>query len=411
MVKDFKSFINEALTLQKKGGDHYLERVNTRLNQLDVIGFTDTKGNKIVVSQNELNQVQSFYRDALSSIANPENSKIFKDTDVSPGYIGILRLGKPKVILSNGEHAEPIFRVYERTDAITGKDILRTGKCFWLFTIGSQVSTIKLYDVDGNTPSEKKFLISKSIEHMLADREAELAKISRVFSVKLDSPEALEKRHTINLTPGGVSIITLTLNSQTSVKDQLDNFINDSIIRKDKNVRLIPVPGDEPILNIESVPKQMNITPDRVWLLERNDTFKTWGAMPIIQSKQITGPTGNEIQIKVGKKWLHWFTELTPPKEPVFNTPAQVDRILKKGDTVILGKETGNGDWRINTGVITDIATDSRSSEFPYVKTNGWDSSVIIPRAKANQIFVDYRDANESINILLNFTQWQLINC
>jgi hypothetical protein len=410
VVKDFKSFINEALALQKDGGAHYLERVKTRLNQLEVIGFTDTKGNTVSVSQDELNQVQSFYREALSSIADPERSKIFKDTDIKPGYIGILRLGKPKVILSTGEQAEPIFRVYERTDSSTGKDILRTGKCFWLFTIGSQVSTIKLYDIDGNTPSEKNYLIGKSIEHMVADRKAELAKISRVFSIKLDSPETLAKRHTVLLTPGGVSIVTLNLNSQTSIKDQLDDFINDSVIRKAERVSLIPVLGNEPILNIESVPKQMNITPDRVWVLERNDKFKTWGALPIIQSKQINGPTGNEIQIKLGKKWLHWLAKLDPPMQPVFNTPAQIDRILKKGDTVTLAKETGNGDWLVNTGVITDIATDARSSEFPYVKTNGWDSSEIINKEDAKKIFVDYRNANESMNPVLDFTQWQLIN-
>ena len=219
MVKDFHSFINESISLKRDGGAHYLERVDIRLSQLEVIGFTDSKGEKVETLNTELIQAQDFFREAISRIADPNKSKVFSDTDIKPGHIGIIRLGKPKVTLSSGKEVQPIFRVYERTDQSTGKAIMRTGKCFWLFTIGSQASTIKLYDVDGNTPREKNFLIGKSIEHMMADREAELAKISRVFSVNLDSREDLEKRHTVVLTPGGISIISLNF----KLSDDIDN--------------------------------------------------------------------------------------------------------------------------------------------------------------------------------------------
>ncbi|CAB4175451.1 hypothetical protein UFOVP972_196 [uncultured Caudovirales phage] len=406
MIKDFQSFINEAITLKREGGAHYLERVNTRLSQLEIVGFTNNKGDKIEVSNAETSQAQSFFREALANIADPNKSKIFSETDIKPGHIGIIRLGKPKVTLDSGEVVEPVFKVYERTDSTTNKPVFRTGKCFWLFTIGSQVSTIKLYNVDGNTPSEKTFLINKSIEHMVADRQAELEKISRVFSVKLDSKEALEKRHTIVLTPSGISIVSLNFKSGDAPAQQLTSFLKDSTTTQQEIVQFIPDPNRESSVSLEMVPKQMNVTPNKVWLLEQKtvEGVDTWGALPILQSKQVTGPYGSEIQIKLGKKWLHWF------ETPIFNTPLQIDRVIKKGDTVTLAKEIGNGNWLANTGVITDIATDLRSSEFPYVKTNGWASSIIIGRENAEKIFVDFRKTNESISPVLSFKQWTLSN-
>jgi hypothetical protein len=403
LIKDFQSFINEAITLKREGGEHYLERANTRLAMLEVVGFVNSKGDKIDATDSDISQTQQFFREALSNIADPNKSQVFSDTDIKPGYIGIIRLSKPKVTLTNGEEAMPVFRVYERTDRSTGKEVFRTGTCFWIFTIGSQVSTIKLYDVDGNKPSEKAYLINKSIEHMVSDRKAELARISRVFSIKLDSKEELEKRHSVILTPAGISIIHLNLSSGDS-RDQLDDFINKSTVSQQETFQLIPDPNRESSFSLEAVPKQMNVTPDKVWLLERNEKFTTWGAMPILQSRQVTGPTGNEIQIKLGKKWLHWL------EKPVFNTPLQIDRVIKKGDKITLAKEISNGDWLVNSGTITDIATDSRSSEFPYVKTAGWDTSFIINREEASNIFVDSRNVNENLNQLLSFSEWSRLN-
>jgi hypothetical protein len=395
LIKDFKSFVSEALILKREGGDHYLERVKTRLANLKITEFTDSTGKRVSVPEEDRLAIQAFYRKALSSIADPEQSRIFSELDIKPGHIGIIRLGKPKVTLASGEIVEPIFKVYERTDKLTGEPVLRSGKCFWLFTIGSQVSTIKLYNFDGNSVSEKQKLIDKSIDHLMSDREAELAKISRVFSVKLDSKEDLVKRHEIVVTPAGISIIGLNLASEKSINDQLEDFLRDSTRIREERVMMVPRQDAE--FTLESIPKQMNITPDKVWLLEKNATHNTWGALPILQVKQINGLTGNEIQVKVGKKWLHWLNN------PSFNTPIQIDRVIKKGDTITLGKRLGSGDWLINTGVITDIATDARSSEFPYVKTNGWTSSDIISKEQGEVIFKDYRETNESEYSLLDF--------
>jgi hypothetical protein len=402
LLKDFQSFINEALTLKKDGGSHYLERVETRLARLELIGFTDKKGEQVSASPDEKAKAQQFFRDVLSKIADPTKSKIFSEADVPVGNIGILRLGKAKVTLSNGEEVEPVFRVYERTDASTGKEVFRTGKCFWLFSVGSQVSTIKLYNVDGNSPSEKKFLINKSIEHLRSEREAEIAKISRVFSVNLESSEELEKRHKVILTPGGISIISLNFNSGESYEQQLESFLKDSLVIKQEVVRMRPDLERESTFSLESIPKQMNVTPEKVWLLEKNEKFNTWGALPILQSKLIKGATGNEVQIKVGKKWLHWL------EKPMFNLPVQTDRLIRKGEKIALAKEIGRGSWLVNIGTVTDIAVDSRSSEFPYVKTKGWDSSFIIDGDEATKIFMDFRQANESFSPVLSFKQWSL---
>ena len=67
MVKDFKSFINEALALKKDGGAHYLERIKTRLNELEVIGFTNSKGDKVIASPDEIKQTQLFYQEVFEA--------------------------------------------------------------------------------------------------------------------------------------------------------------------------------------------------------------------------------------------------------------------------------------------------------------------------------------------------------
>jgi hypothetical protein len=401
VLKSFPDYINEALTLRRAGGEHYLERVQTRLTQLEVVGFTNNNGEKIDAKNSDILQTQQFFREILPILGDPDKSRVFADTTVEPGYIGLVRLGKPTVTLSTGEEVLPIFKVYERTDDSTGKSVFRKGTCFWLFTIGSQVSTIKLYNMDGTSKSEKSFLVNKSIDHMMADRAAELAKISRVFSIGLDSRKDLEKRHTIVLNPGEITKLHLDLQSG-DLKEQASEILNRSTVSKPDPTLLDP--DRESTFSLESVPKQMNVTPNKVWLLEKNEKFNTWGALPIIQSKQIPVLNGNAIEIKVGRKWLHWL------KEPVFNTPLQIDRVIKKGDTITLAKQMGNGNWLINTGTITDISTDSTSSEYPYVKTNGWAESSVMPSAEASKIFKDSRVVAESFTNVLSFSQWNSIN-
>ena len=404
MLKDFQTFINEAITLNRVDGAHFLERVETRLSNLEVIGFTNLAGDKVDASNQDIIQAQTFFREALSTIATPDKSKVFRDTTIDPSNIGLIRLGKCEVTLSSGEKAEPVFRVYERTDATTRKPVFRTGKYFWIFSIGSQVTTIKLYNTDGRSKSDKSFLINKSIEHLLSSRKAELERISRVFSIRVNDTEDLIKRHQIELTPGGISTINLDLSSSESSKNQLSKFFDENLIKRQETLYAIPDPDRESTFSLESIPKQMNITPNRVWLLEKNEKFNTWGAMPIIQSKQISVINGNAVEIKVGRKWLHWL------EKPMFNTPLQIDRVIKKGDNITLAKQMGNGNWLVNTGNITDISTDSTSSEYPYVKTKGWDNSFVISGEEAKKIFKDYREVNENAAHVLSFSQWNLIN-
>jgi hypothetical protein len=97
---------------------------------------------------------------------------------------------------------------------------------------------------------------------------------------------------------------------------------------------------------------------------------------------------------------LHWLDQ------PIFNPPgSSSERIIKKGSNVSLAKEMANGNWLINIGKVTDIATDSRSSDFPYVKTSGWDRSLVIEADTAKNIFVDFREVRENLHIL-NFRDW-----
>lgn len=399
MILDFNQFVLEALTLKKDGGAHYLDRVNTRLANLTLVDLVTKNGESVKVEPAEFKEIETFYRGALQAIADPSTSKLFKDTDVASGVIGIIRLGKLKVTTSNGIECEPKFKVYERTDKANGQPVYRTGSCFWLFTIGQTVSTIKLYDVDGNSKSDKEFLINKSIDHLVADRQAELAKISRVFSINLDSKDALAKQHQIILTPAGISIIKLDLSSNMSSQDQLIDFLNANTFEIKPEAKFTQQVEIDPNFKIEQVPKQMNITPGKVWILEKNEKFDTWGAVPIIASSLDRGV----INIKVGKKWLHWLDKLDPPKVPNFNTPLKIDRTISKGDQVTLAKELGNGDWQVNIGTVTDISIDARSSDYPYVKTAGWDETFIIPAKEADQIFRTPQMVTES---LLDFNQW-----
>lgn len=333
-----------------------------------------------------------------------------------------MRLAIPNVILSDGTRAKPIFEVYERYEGTVRE--MRTGKYFWIFTAGPNAKTVKLYNVDGQTPQGRDFVINKSIDHLLEKnkkKQGELERMARIFNFALDR-EALVKIHSVLLNPANIPPVTLDFTSNLSPSEQLEEFVKANTVVPHERIYLAPQTGEEREARFQ-VPKQMNLTPGKVWVVEWNKKFKTWGALPILKSKQINGLTGNEIEITVGKKWLHWLDwskeeleTLAWPKEDLekwidmkfkatFNPQKNVNPIIKKGDPVSLAKELTNGDWLVNIGTVTDIATDSRSSEFPYVKTAGWDKSIIIDRDEAQNIFVDFREVRESIHVL-NFRNW-----
>jgi hypothetical protein len=401
VVKDFIGFINEALALAKNSAgvtnQHYSDRVEDRLAKLDVVGLEVKDGSRVEVSPSELAAITKFFRVALHQLANPETGSVFAAADVPSDRIGLVRLALPNVILSDGTRAKPIFEVYERKEGNTNKMV--KGKYFWIFTVGSTAKTLKLYNVDGQTPQGRDFLINKSIDHLLREQERELERMARIFNFEVSDREDLVKIHRVLLNPANIPPVTLDFTSNLSPSEQLEEFVKANTVLPKEELKLIPQTGGEREILVK-VPKQMNVTPDKVWVVERNEKFETWGALPILKSKQINGPTGNEIEITVGKKWLHWLPE------PKFNPPGtSSERIIKKGDTVSLAKELPNGDWLLNIGTVTDIATDSRSIEFPYVKTAGWDKSIIINRDVAQNIFVDFRGVRESVRVL-NFRTW-----
>jgi len=401
VVKDFRGFINEALALALEPSglksQHYLDRVDDRLANLEVVGLEGGDGRRVQISSAELSEITKFFRTALSQLADHETGSVFKAADVPPDKIGLVRLAVTNVILSDGASVKPIFEVYERNEGTTNKMV--QGKYFWIFTVGSTAKTLKLYNTDGQTPQGRDFLIDKSIDHLRRKAEKELERISRLYNVSISDREDLMNMHSIILNPANIQPVTLDFTSNLRSSEQLEEFVKANTIVPQERVQLIPPTGGERLV-LENVPKQMNVTPDKVWVVEWNEKFKTWGALPILKSKQIKGATGNEIEITLGKKWLQWLPE------PKFNPPGtSSERIIKKGDTISLAKELANDDWLVNTGTVTDIATDSRSSEFPYVKTEGWAESLIINKEDAKTIFVDFRGVRESVHVL-TFRNW-----
>lgn len=400
MIKDFKTFINEALSVKTTSGikdTHFEERAKLRLKELKIVNFVDSSGKNVQVDPQIKSASTKFFQEAFFHLADPEKSIIFDGVDIPFGMIGLIRMGKPTVILPDGKKVNPVFEVYERTDQ--GKPVMRTGLYFWIFTIGSTVRTIKLYKMDGNTQSERNIIVNKSIEHLRFNKEAELARISRVLNVRMENPEDLKDKHKIVLIPAGINQIALDFESSVSPENQLMEFISKSTIsRKEKSYDWHPREGASEV-TLETIPKQMNITPNRVWILERNEKHKTWGAIPIEDSKLIKRGGDNEIAIKVGKKWVHWLDV------PRFNPPIPSnERFIKKGDTITLAKPLGSGNWMANTGTIREISMDPKS-DYPYVKTAGWEKSETIPAALADVIFRDYREVNES-RFVMNFENW-----
>jgi hypothetical protein len=400
VIKDFRTFVNEALAIRSNTtgikDTHFEERAKLRLKGLRIEKFVDSSGKKVEVDQRTKESATRFFQEAFFHLADPERSTIFEKTDVPFGTVGLIRMGKPTVILQDGRKVQPVFEVYERTDQ--GKKIMRTGQYFWIFTLGPTVRTIKLYNMDGSNQSERNTLIDKSIEHLKFNKEAELAKISRVLNIRMEDPDDLRKKHKVVLKPAEIDQIVLDLGSPLSPVDQLGEFITGNTVVRQEQVYMSPQSGTSDF-QLETVPKQMNITPNRVWILERNEKHATWGAIPIEDSKLIKRGGENEIAIKVGKKWVHW---IEPPR---FNPPVPSnERFIRKGDTITLAKQLGSGEWLANTGTIREISIDPKSA-YPYAKTAGWDKSEIIPADLANTIFKDYRTTNEN-RFVMSFNEW-----
>jgi hypothetical protein len=400
VIKDFKTFVNEALTVRSSltgvKDTHFEERAKLRLKGLKIVNFLDDSGKNVDVDPKVKSASTRFFQEVFFHLADPEKSKIFDEVDVPLGMIGLIRMGKPVVVLPNGKKVKPVFEVYERTDQ--GKKIMRTGLYFWIFTIGSTVRTIKLYTLDGSNQSERNTIINKSIDHLRFNKEAELARISRVLNVRMENPEDLKQKHKVVLKPAGIDEVTFDLSLPASTEQQLTDFIAGSTVTRQEQVYIAPERGTTDF-TLETVPKQMNITPNKVWILERNEKHNTWGAIPIEDSQLVKRGGDNEIAMKIGKKWVHWLDE------PRFNPPVPTnERFIRKGDTITLAKQLGSGQWLANTGTIREISIDPKSA-YPYAKTAGWDKTEIIPADLAERMFKDYRLANES-RFVMSFNEW-----
>lgn len=390
VIPNFSTFISESLSIENS---HYLDRVDQRISNLKLLTIISDSGEKIRVPNELLKDIETFFRRVISDLTKPPSSKIFKELTIDSNSFGLIRVCNPKIILPDGKSAFPIFQVYERDDD-TNKEVLRNGTYFWISTIGSIAKTIKLFNESGESEESINKLIMISATHFINKRQDELARLEKVSNINRKSIESISNNHTIILDPPGISNITLNLKSPHSIEEQAEKYI-ESFSKKERSAHI----SIDKEVDITGVIKTMSIIPGKTWIVEWNDKFSTWGALPILDSKLIKGAKDNQIQVKVGYKWVHWLPE------PRFNPPVPSNiRTIKLGDTISLSKKTTNGSWVINTGKIENISINKSTSTYPYIGVDEWDEVESIPKKEAKNIFKLPSTITESF--IPNFINW-----
>jgi len=404
MIKSFDQFLTEALSL--KGSDkgaHFLERADQRLANLKVIGVQTGKSKTFVkLDEETTSQIEYFFRKTLSTLAEPAESVLFRETTIEPTKIGLVLMARPHVILPDGTKATPVFSVYERSDL--DKTVTREGTNFWIVTIGTDVQTILLHNSDGRNSSQLDTIIDRSIKHLVSSREAELARLSRVSGIDFSLTSEIKSAHQVSTDVANRGLLRLDLSSPDDFRAQTREKIKEFTETPTTDIDTEFRSGDFDV-RVEAS-KQMTVS-NRTWFMERNETFGVWGALPVLTSKLVKGITGNEIWLEVGDKWVYWLTTKLDGTavEAAFNAPRPSNRrIIKKGDTVSLAKETGKGAYVINTGLVSEIALDSTKSNYPYFKTENWISNEAINAAQAADIFRRKEPIVE--NRALSFKDW-----
>jgi hypothetical protein len=374
MIYSFLEYLLEEL----KSTLHFSERSDLRLDKLNIEKIVDLSGKEVSLDQETIIKIQSFYREVLSTLADPKISNVFKEINIPNFHIGLVRLGVP-TILYNGEEVFPIFKVYE--GIINGKVKMREGRFFWLYTEGNDILTLKLLDEDGQTAKSQNQILKKSAEHLIDNKPEQLRYLEKTFKVSFFAIEDLFKFHSIVTKPGGLDKIIFDLEKPAfeQKKEVFSQFTNLYLEEKPKEMFTVDL---ENKLEREKVAKEMRLTPNQVWILEWNTKNSAWGAIPILASEKISGPTGNEIKVTLGKKWLHWLPN------PVFNPPGVSNtRIIKKGDEIVLAKKM-EGNWIYKKGKITEVGLDARNNnEIPHIRTEGWEKVESIPEEEADSVF------------------------
>ena len=390
MIPNFSTFISESLSIENS---HYLDRVDQRISNLRLLTIISDSGEKIRVPNELLKDIEVFFRRVISNLTTPSTSKIFKELTIDSNSFGLIRVCKPKIILPDGVSAFPIFQVYERDDD-TDKEVLRNGTYFWISTIGSVAKTIKLFNDSGESSKSIDKLIEISANHFINKRQDELARLEKVIGIDRKSVESIANNHTVILDPPGISNITLNLKSPLSIEEQAEKYIS-AFSKKERSAHI----SIDKEVDVTGVIKTMSIIPGKTWIVEWNDKFSTWGALPILDSKLIKGAKDNQIQVKVGYKWVHWLPE------PRFNPPIPSNiRTIKLEDTISLSKKTTNGSWVINTGKIENISINKSTSTYPYIGVDEWDETESIPKKEAKNIFKLPSTITESF--IPNFINW-----
>ena len=415
MIKSFDQFLTEALSLKDSDkGAHFLERADQRLANLKVIGVQTGKSKTFVkLDEETTSQIEYFFRKTLSTLAEPVESVLFRETTIEPTKIGLVLMARPHVILPDGTKATPVFSVYERSDL--DKTVTREGTNFWIVTIGTDVQTILLHNSDGRNSSQLDTIIDRSIKHLVSSREAELARLSRVSGIDFSLTSEIKSAHQVSTDVANRGLLRLDLSSPEDFRAQTREKIKEFTEKVTAEIDTEFRSGDFDV-RVEAS-KQMTVS-NRTWFMERNEKFGVWGALPVIKSNIVKGITGNEILLEVGDKWVYWLKKIDgTPIEGTFNAPRQStltkvggnillpnQRIIKKGDIVSLAKESSGGSYVINTGLVSDISIESTRSIYPYFKTENWISNETINAAQAADIFRRKEPIVE--NRALSFKDW-----
>lgn len=401
MVYTFDTFVLlEALNLKDGfSPNHYKQRRTERIENLEIIEFKDLSGNIVKVDNNVLNSATQYFRKVYSAISDPESSKIFNDITISNLKFGLIYLGKPIIVLQNGNKVTPIFKV-----PLGKNNKSVTGSHFWISTDGSTALTILLQEWSTDTIKDKSKLISDAVSHVLKDRANETDRKIRISGSGTKVEDLIE----LIGDPIDIKNVVLDLSTSESIEDQANNIITSSKMEDKDNILYSPTAkisaSDYSEIETESKKYQMNLTPGKVWQLDFNDKFGKWGAYPIENSKLDKDmSSGNSANISLGPKHIYWIEGKTgmfaPPKNIVIN----------KGDKILLAKQLTSGTWAKYSGTVTGFSTDTRSTIYPFVMCSGGFNVSIIDPDEVDVDNVFKSKTNESSNIL-NFDNWINLN-
>ena len=386
MIYTFDKYILESLkfntgTLADAGNEkHYRERHGQRLSELEVGKLIDEKGKAVKVEDSTNKDITKFFRNAYSAIADP-NGSLFDKTDIDIGRFGVVYLGEPSVILEDGTTVTPEFIVP------LGKDNKKIrGFHFYIQTSGETPLTILLQDVKPNSKENIDKLKRIAFNHIATKRQADLARRERMAKQKLNHETGIEVKSNPNN-------VVLDFTSELNIDDQLGNILERARKEEVERITLANYTPPEPM---PIVPRQMNVIPEKMWLLDYVESKKLWTAHRINGAKLIKGDP-NHIELQLSKKVLYYFES-----KPASTYKSGMNTI-DPGQKINIAKQLPGGTWVKLSCTVQSLSIDPRNGNTnPFIMADekGWTQTALNPEEhELDQIF----SVKESV---LNFNDW-----